>query len=111
MKARLVFVPPGGGEIDYSLDFDLPGVPQPGDYISIGRKDNPGGTEDFIFRRTWWHLSYPDSKTHHDSDNSPLGNTIHIGIECEFARGPFSTDEHKRACDGYKAEDFEETAY
>ena len=39
MKARLMFVPPGGGEIDYALDFDLPAVPQPGDYITVTRED------------------------------------------------------------------------
>jgi hypothetical protein len=34
MKVRPVFVPPGGGEADYMLDLELPGVPQPGDYVS-----------------------------------------------------------------------------
>jgi hypothetical protein len=60
MKATLVFVPPGGGEADYSLQFDLPAVPQPGDYISVTR---PGqeGYEDFIVRRARWVLSYPSS--------------------------------------------------
>ena len=111
MKTRLVFVPPGGGKINYSLDFDLPGVPQPGDYITILRKDNPVGTEDFIVRRTWWHLGYPDSKTHHGSDHSPLGHTIGICVECEFGQGPYSTDEHRRTCVGYKAEDLKGTAY
>ena len=37
MKVRLCFVPPGGGEANYSLDFDMPAVPRSGDYISIKR--------------------------------------------------------------------------
>jgi hypothetical protein len=53
MKMTLVFVPAGGGEADYQLDFDLPSVPQPGDYVSIRRPDAQG-TVDFIVRRTWW---------------------------------------------------------
>ena len=55
MKATLAFVPPGGGEADYYLEFELPGVPQLGDYISIARSGQQG-TEDFIVRRTWWYL-------------------------------------------------------
>ncbi len=51
MKMSLAFVPPGGGEADYGLDFDLPGIPQPGDYISITREGEEGtGTEDFLER-------------------------------------------------------------
>jgi hypothetical protein len=66
VKVRLVFVPPGGGEADYSLDFELPGIPQKGDYVSIKR---PGqqGTIDFIARRSWWHLDYPSDEMYTDS--------------------------------------------
>jgi len=42
LKATLAFVPSGGGEADYHLDFELPGVPQPGDYISIARSGQSG---------------------------------------------------------------------
>jgi hypothetical protein len=50
MEATLVFVPPGGGDAEYSLQFELPSVPQPESYISITRPDQLG-TEDFIVRR------------------------------------------------------------
>ena len=54
MKVSLLFVPPGGGETDYQLEFELPAPPQPGDYISVRREDTKDlGTEDFIVRRTW----------------------------------------------------------
>jgi hypothetical protein len=37
MKVNLAFVPPEGGDVEYSLEFELPSVPQPGNYISIIR--------------------------------------------------------------------------
>jgi hypothetical protein len=102
MKVTLVFVPPDGGEADYSLDFDLPGVPQPGDYISITRPEEQG-ISDFIVRKSLWHLAYP-------------GNEQSIVVECEFAKGPFSTENHVRSCEMYKSRkgklrEFEDTAY
>jgi hypothetical protein len=99
MNVRLVFVPPGGGEADYSLDFDLPSIPQVGDYITIGR---PGqlGTEDF-----------KDSKPYETNDNLTQGTVKMIAVECEFAKGAYSSEEHKRACDGYGASEFEASAF
>jgi hypothetical protein len=112
MKATLTFVPPGGGEQDYMLDFELPGVPQPGDYITIQRPGIPG-TEDFIVRRTWWHLSYSDNKLVSTSEEPRVyGEATSIVVECEFARGMFSSDAHKRACAMYKGvKDFEASGY
>ena len=49
MNVTLTFVPPGGGESDYSLNFDLPGIPRPGDYIRV-RRPKQTGSEDFIVR-------------------------------------------------------------
>ncbi len=102
MKATLTFVPPGGGEADYHLDFDLFAAPQPGDYICIDRADpeNPG-TEDFIVRRTWWYLKYPDSG---DLDGPEIvGSVTSLIVECELARGPFSSEGHKKNCKIYTA--------
>jgi hypothetical protein len=153
IRATLVFVPPGGGEADYSLDFDLPAVPQPGDYVSIVRGDrNPAHYEDFIVRRTWWHLEYPDSalggsregslddvvvviegdrvpdsgalsggvedltraldlgEVNGEADDTIHGHTKGLMVECEFAVGPYSTDDHKRAA-GPNAQRFEDTAF
>lgn len=114
MKVRLVFVPPGGGEADYMLDFELPGVPQPGDYISIQRpKQN--GTIDFIVRRSWWYLDYPNDDLYGDVHNLVYGMARVVVVECEFAIGPASSEEHLRACDIYKHEGklqkFEDTAF
>ena len=70
MKVHLSFVPPGGGETDYSLIIEMPTVPQTGDYISITR---PGqqGAEDFIVKRTWWNLEY---------NNNNIGSTKTFGL-------------------------------
>lgn len=115
MKATLVFVPPGGGEANYSLDFELPGVPQPGDYISVMRPSEQG-TEDFIVRRTWWSLSYSYPETVIIGDKPrPCGATKSVMVECEFALGPYSTESHKRSCggDGHDSQlkRFEDTAF
>lgn len=110
MKVRLVFVPPGGGEADYCLDFELPGLPQPGDYISIGRPDQLG-SEDFIVRRTWWNLEFPGSKPTRDASDETHGTTKMIAVECEFAKGAYSSKDHQRACEGYGATEFEASAF
>jgi hypothetical protein len=99
MKVTLIFVPPGGGEADYSLDFDLPSVPQPGDYISIQRPTETG-FEDFIVRRVWWYLTYPKSEG--ITTTTTLGKCEGITVEGEFALGHHSTESHKRACEMYK---------
>lgn len=116
MKARLTFVPPGGGEADYSLDFELNGVPSAGDAICISRKDQQKpGYETFIVRRTWWFLEYPDSKPVHMGSDAPVGKTESLMVECEFARGPYMVEEHARALQSYesrgKVQAFDDTAY
>lgn len=101
MKVTLVFVPPDGGEQDYQLSFELPGVPQAGDYISIIGPDKQG-TSDFIVRRTWWHLEYPDNSLYGDSSNPVYGSVHSVVVECEFAKGIHSSEEHLRACETYR---------
>jgi hypothetical protein len=114
MKVVLIFVPPGGGEADYQLRFELPSVPQAGDYISIMR-DGAGGTETFIVRRTIWDLTYPKTESFAAKDGEH-GTTKNIWVECEFARGFHMTENHKRACNsyearGYKIPEHDNTAY
>jgi hypothetical protein len=114
MNVRLVFVPPGGGEADYSLDFELPSVPSPGDYISVMRP-NQQGTEDFIVRRTWWTLEYPEAPVIQDAKSTVRGSAKSVSVECEFAKGNYSSEAHQKACEGYgKAgtlKEFEASAY
>ena len=115
MIATLVFVQPGGGEADHHLDFELPGVPQPGDHVSITRSGQRG-TEDFIVRRTWWHLEHPEGESERSVGPAHVGTTQRVTVECEFARSPYSSRSHNRKCDTYdnrglEVQDFDETAY
>jgi len=88
MKVTFSFVPPGGGEQEYSLAFDLPAIPQQGDYITITRDDTENGEtgrQSFIVRRTWWYLHY--------SNNG--GQSKEIVVEVEFAQGSYDSESHK----------------
>lgn len=114
MRVQLVFVPPGNGETDYQMQFELPAVPQAGDYISIVR-DGSVGAETFIVRRTIWGLSYPKTDSSF-ARNDEHGTATDIWVECEFARSGFMSEQHKRACNGYEARghivpEHEATAY
>ena len=117
MKVTLTFVPPGGGEADYSLEFDLPGIPRPGDYICVLREDAEApGSQDFIVRRTWWNLKAPELRTGIVSGPERRGQTTDIWVECEFARGHYSSEDHKKLCDSYdaqgkKVQKFQASAY
>jgi len=103
MLVRFGFVPPGGGETDFSLEFNLPELPREGDYICINR---PGqtGNEDFIVRRVWWNLETV-------GDASGPGKVTAIQVECEFAVSDFSSESHAQVSKGYGAKIFEKTLY
>lgn len=119
MKVQLTFVPPEGGEADYSLIFDMQALPRPGDYISVTRpqaENERYGTSDFIVRRTWWHLNYPSNAVIGDPKNPVVGSVVEATVECEFALGPYSTDEHKASCNMYRSrgkplQEFQASAY
>ena len=100
MKVALAFVPPGGGETDYSLDFEIPALPNIGDYMTVVRPPDLG-TSDFIVRRIHWGLQsdpYNPTATAHR-----VGTCTGITIECEFALSPYSSDSHKSCVDIYDA--------
>src|SRR5262245_60229831 len=107
MKVNLIFVPPGGGEADYSLDFELPAIPQPSDYITVVLRSE-AESEHFIVRRTWWNLSYPPGGV--IAKPSDCGKVREIFVECEFAIGPYSSDSHRRSA-GKNAKEFDNSAY
>lgn len=108
VRVNLSFVPPGGGETDYSLPMDLPALPRAGDYISVNRtkkidKPDHQGSEDFIVRRVWWSCEYPEDGTgYYEAGKAPVG-TGEIWVECEFAIGPYSSEAHKRGAGTAKA--------
>ena len=102
MKVTLTFVPPGGGEADYHLDFELPALPAPGDYISFTRPDEEG-SHDFIVRRSWWTLHHPTNGLSTMASGPRVSGSLTIAmVECEFALAPFSSASHKSSCEMYK---------
>jgi hypothetical protein len=105
MKITLSFIPPGGGEPDYSLAFDLPAISQPGDYISIERPvksaTEPPRFFDFIVKRTRWCLNYPNNDLYGYAGEDTRGEVTHIVVDCEFALSDFSCEEHKRSVEMY----------
>lgn len=102
MEVRLLFVPPGGGETAYSLEVDLPSIPQPGDYISIFTPEDQG-TADFIVRRTRWYLN----RVH----DSARGSVEQIYVEGEFAKGPTSSERHLHSYRTYHEQTGEERRF
>lgn len=79
MQATFILLGPGGGK--YTLDFELPALPKPGDHIFIsGPYQN--GTESFVVRRRSWHLHHPARR----EDEGGVGEIHEITIECEPAK-------------------------
>lgn len=116
-QVTLVIVPPGGGEAEYSLQMEVPALPREGDYVTVMRqREGPVagrdiGTEDFIVRRVWWAFDYPDDgRLFEYSDERTVGTLNGIGVECEPARGHYSSDAHLKAC-GPRARSFEASGY
>jgi hypothetical protein len=115
--ATLVVVPPGGGEAEYCVLVEVPALPREGDYVTMMRhREEPVagqdiGTEDFIVRRVWWAFDYADDgRLYEEADDRIVGTVNGIGIECEPARGHYSSDRHLRTC-GPRARSFEASAY
>ncbi|AXR09972.1 alpha/beta hydrolase [Pseudomonas aeruginosa] len=93
MKVAFAFVPPGGGETDYGLEFEMEALPQKGDYISILR-DGEKGMEDFVVRRIHWGFEV--------NAEGKDGRVTTICVECEFAEGSFSSESHRKAVERYE---------
>jgi hypothetical protein len=78
---------------DFSLVFDLPEIPRPGDYISIHRDDKETPhTEDLIVRHVCWMLETTETRPYAEEGRERVGNLREIVVECEMALGPCSTD-------------------
>ena len=95
MKVRLVIVPPGGGEADYSIFVEMPGVPAAGDYIGAAI---PGqrGMVSLLVKRTWWTVTAGDNGLYGEAGKEKYGTTDEVAVECYPAKGLFDSEEHKR---------------
>ena len=101
IEAEVVIVPPGGGEMDYTISMEFPALPREGDYISIVRGLNKNksysdetlektGSEDFIVRRVKWSCGSMIDANVEDR------LTCDVTIECEYALSPYSSESHKK---------------
>ncbi|MAF95874.1 MAG: alpha/beta hydrolase [Rhodospirillaceae bacterium] len=95
MKVQFLLFPDEGEEPDHTLMFELPGVPQVGDCVTISHPGQEGCTN-FIVRRTHWDLDHPGLGPSHRAGESVVGTASAVTVECEFAVGPYSSEEHKR---------------
>lgn len=94
MNIQFLLFPDEGDKPDHCLTFDLPGVPQAGDRVTISRPGQEGCTN-FIVRRTLWDLDFPDAVMSHRAGEVVVGTTSAVTVECAFAVGPYSSEEHK----------------
>ncbi len=82
---------------DYSLKFDLPALPRPGDYISIFRPDAELHSEDVIVRQVWWELHHDETGGYATAEDEKIGRLREIIVECDQAIGPTSRDHWRDA--------------
>jgi len=95
MRVEFVLAPVEDEEPHHRLVFEMPGVPQTGDCVTISRPDQSGNTE-FVVSRICWTLDYRDTGSSHYVGETVVGTTSSVTVECEFVAGPFSSEEHKR---------------
>lgn len=103
MKVRLVVVPPGGGEADYSIFAEMPAIPAAGDYVTVVVPGDAGVCS-FIAKRTWWTiLAAEDDRASVVAGTEKYGTTDEICIECYPAAGPYDSEAHKKVVAMYEA--------
>ena len=54
-------------------------------------------------KRIWWSLDYPNNDLYQIEGEEVYGTTTSLMVECEFAIGPWSSEEHKRTVTAYEA--------
>jgi hypothetical protein len=94
MRVELVLMPIQDEEPHHRLMFEMPGVPQAGDCLTISRPGQSGHTE-FVVRRACWTLEHPCTGSPHHAGEIVVGTTNAVTVECEFVAGPYSSEEHK----------------
>jgi len=95
MKIQFLLFQEEDDEPDQTLLFDLPGVPQVGDGVTISR---PGqeGYSNFNVRRIQWDLDYPAESPAHRADETVIGSASAVTVECVYVIGSYSSEEHKK---------------
>lgn len=78
MQATFVLSGVEGGK--YTLQFELSTIPRQGDHVFISMPDQTA-PEEFVVRRTSWHLHHPDAQNVPES----VGGIREITVECRKA--------------------------
>ncbi len=105
MLMYLSFVPPGSGEAEYTIPFDLPYVPRPGDSIAVDRDAAGIGYETFVVRSASWLLLTPNDRR---IAKGEVGKAWKLFVECEFVRSPgMNSDAHATMCDQLETRGFQ----
>jgi hypothetical protein len=93
VQVVIVVREPGSAKPEYSLKFDLPELPHPGNYISVHRSDvETPHTEDFVVRHVWWMLETTETRGGVTAGDERVGKFSEVRVECEMALGPHPTD-------------------
>ena len=97
VKVTIVIRKLGKTEVEYSLPFSLPEIPQIGHYISLFRSDNKERSrDDLIVRHVWWHIEHPTPAAGgYGSDAEKEGHEREIMVECDHAYGPYLVEDHR----------------
>lgn len=93
----------GDSEAEAFYDFEVPEIPRPGDYICVYGPEERCGRQDFIVRRTWWHLEFDHMEGSGKIDKKG------IMVECEFALSPYSSLDHKERVKQYNVKKLDDT--
>jgi hypothetical protein len=86
MRVELVLMPIQDEEPHHRLMFEMPGVPQAGDCLTISRPGQSGHTE-FAVTRACWTLDYPEPGWLHHAGETVVGTTSSVTVECAFVAG------------------------
>ena len=99
MKVQLLIVAgdetaDGRSAFGHGMDFEMPSVPRAGDLVTVSHPDQEGQTW-FVVRRAVWSLDHPGAAGPYRADAHPVGAPGKVVLECEFAVGPYQSEEHK----------------
>ncbi len=99
MKVQLVIVTADESASEkntfgHGMEFDMPSLPGTGDLVTVLHPDQEGQAW-FVVRRVIWSLGHPGLTVPHRADQRPVGTVVKVIAECEFAVGPYQSEEHK----------------
>ena len=99
MKVQLLIVTPdeNAGEknvFGHGMEFEMPSVPGTNDLVTVLHPDQEGQAW-FVVRRIIWSLNHPGAVVPYRAEKHPVGAVAKAIVECEFAVGPYQSEEHK----------------